>query len=252
MTIESTTADGIGRIVINNPPLNILTREVMASLRSELEKLESDTSLRVLVMAGEGKHFSAGADVGEHLPPEFEQMIPEFLDTVAAIEAFPVPVIAAVQGRCLGGGFELIMGADLIIAAESAKLGQPEIMLGVIPPAACALLPDLCSRGTAAEIVYTGDPVSARQAADAGLVWKVVADDELGNEAQAAAGRIARHSAAALRSAKRSLRVTTDVAHRAAMAAIGKIYIDELMATEDAVEGLNSFLEKRKPTWKHA
>jgi len=252
MTIESTIADGIARVVINNPPLNILTRDVMAALRAELEKLESEQSLRVLVLAGEGKHFSAGADVGEHLPPDFEQMIPEFLDTVAAIDAFPVPVIAAVQGRCLGGGFELVVGADLIVVTESAKLGQPEIMLGVIPPAACALLPDLCSRGMAAEIVYTGDPISAQQAVDAGLAWKVVPDDQLDSEVQDAAGRIARHSAAALRSAKRSLRVTTDVSHRAAMAAIGKIYIDELMATEDAIEGLNSFLEKRQPTWKHA
>ncbi len=252
MTIKSALADGIGRVVINNPPLNILTREVMAALRAELGKLESEPSIRVLVLEGEGKHFSAGADVAEHLPPDFEQMIPEFLDTVSAIETFPVPVIAAVQGRCLGGGFELVLGADLLIATESAKLGQPEIMLGVIPPAACALLPDLCSRGTAAEIVYTGDAISARQAFDAGLAWKVVPDDQLATEVQEAAGRIARHSAAALRSAKRSMRVTTDVAHRAAMAAVGKIYIDELMATEDAIEGLNSFLEKRQPTWKHA
>jgi len=252
MTIESTIADGIARVVINNPPLNILTRDVMAALRAELEKLEAEQSLRVLVLAGEGKHFSAGADVGEHLPPDFEQMIPEFLDTVAAIDAFPVPVIAAVQGRCLGGGFELVVGADLIVVTESAKLGQPEIMLGVIPPAACALLPDLCSRGMAAEIVYTGDPISAQQAVDAGLAWKVVPDDQLDSEVQDAAGRIACHSGAALRIAKRSLRVTTAVTHTAAMAAVGKIYVEELMDTEDALEGLNSFLEKRQPTWKHA
>ncbi len=252
MTIESTIEEGIGRVTINHPPLNILTRNVMAELRAELERLESEQSLRVLLLAAEGKHFSAGADVGEHLPPDFKEMIPEFLDTVAAIEAFPLPVIAAVQGRCLGGGFELVLGADLVIAAESAKLGQPEIMLGVIPPAACALLPDLCPRAAAAEIVFTGEAISAKRGLEMGIVWKVVADDTLREEARDAATKIARHSAAALRIAKRSLRATTAVTHTAAMAAVGKIYVEELMDTEDALEGLNSFLEKRQPTWKHA
>ena len=252
MTVKVNVADGIGTVTLSSPPLNILTRELMASLRSTLRDLQTEPSLRVLLLTADGKHFSAGADVGEHLPPDYKEMIPEFLDTVAAIDAFPLPTVAAVRGRCLGGGFELVLAADLVVASETAKLGQPEIMLGVIPPAACALLPYLCSRGAAAEIVYTGDPISAQQAANAGLVWKVVTDDELENEAQAAAERIARHSAAALRSAKRSLRATTAVTHTAAMAAVGKIYVEELMDTEDALEGLNSFLEKRQPTWKHA
>jgi len=252
MTVKVNVADGIGTVTLSSPPLNILTRELMASLRSTLRDLQTEPSLRVLLLTADGKHFSAGADVGEHLPPDYKEMIPEFLDTVAAIDAFPLPTVAAVRGRCLGGGFELVLAADLVVASETAKLGQPEIMLGVIPPAACALLPYLCSRGAAAEIVYTGDPISAHQAANAGLVWKVVTDDELENEAQAAAERIARHSAAALRSAKRSLRATTAVTHTAAMAAVGKIYVEELMDTEDALEGLNSFLEKRQPTWKHA
>jgi len=252
MPIHASVEDGIGKLVLSYPPLNILSREVMAELRTKLREMEADRTIRVLLLQAEGKHFSAGADVGEHLPPDYKEMIPEFLDTIAAIDAFPLPTVAAVRGRCLGGGFELVLAADLVVASETAKLGQPEIMLGVIPPAACALLPYLCSRGAAAEIVYTGDPISAQQAADAGLVWKVVADGELENEAQAAAERIARHSAAALRSAKRSLRATTAVAHTAAMAAVGKIYVEELMDTDDALEGLNSFLEKRQPTWKHA
>lgn len=252
MPIHATVEDGVGKLVLSDPPLNILSRAVMAELRAKLRDLAADQTLRVLLLQADGKHFSAGADVGEHLPPDYKEMIPEFLDTVAAIDAFPLPTVAAVQGRCLGGGFELVLAADLVVASESAKLGQPEIMLGVIPPAACALLPDLCPRGAAAEIVFTGEAISAKRGLEMGLVWKVVADDTLGEEARDAATKIARHSGAALRIAKRSLRVTTAVTHTAAMAAVGKIYVEELMDTEDALEGLNSFLEKRQPTWKHA
>lgn len=251
MTIETSLENGIGTITLSNPPLNIMTRDVMAGLRAELQRLESHQSLRVLLLRAEGKHFSAGADVGEHLPPDYQQMIPEFLDTVAAVDSFPLPVVAAVQGRCLGGACELVQAADLVLATESARLGQPEILLGVIPPAACALLPGICGRGAASEIVFTGEALDAPRAQQIGLVWKIVPDDQLDSQALELARLIARHSAAALRIAKRGLRTTTAVTNSAAMAAVGKLYVDELMATEDALEGLNSFLEKRQPTWRH-
>jgi cyclohexa-1,5-dienecarbonyl-CoA hydratase len=243
--------NGIGEIVLNNPPLNILTRDVMHQLREDLAKLRDEASLRVLILRSEGKHFSAGADVGEHMPPEHEEMIPEFIETIGAIDSFPLPVIAAVRGRCLGGGFELIQPADFVIAAESVQLGQPEIMLGVLPPAACALLPQMCAPSVAAEIVFTGDAIDAKQAADYGLVWKVVADDQVEVAALELANRMTRHSAAALRNAKRALREATAQARAHALHKAGRIYVDELMKTRDAVEGLTAFTEKRKVEWKH-
>ncbi len=251
MTVAVKVEDGIGTLTLNNPPVNILTRAVMGTFREEMAKLAAEPSLRVLVLLAEGKHFSAGADVGEHMPPEFEEMIPEFIDTIAAINAFPVPVIAAVRGRCLGGGFELIQPVDLVVAGEGATFGQPEILLGVLPPAACALLEELVSSGLAAEIVFTGDSITAQQAFEAGLVRRVVPDDEVEGEALELAGRIARHSAAALRSAKRALRGGSAARRADALLQAGDIYVGELMQTEDAVEGLRSFLEKRKPEWKH-
>jgi cyclohexa-1,5-dienecarbonyl-CoA hydratase len=243
--------EGIGELVLNNPPLNILTRDVMHQLREHLAQLRDETSLRVLILRSEGKHFSAGADVGEHMPPEYEEMIPEFIETVGAVDSFPLPVIAAVRGRCLGGGFELIQPADFVIASQQASLGQPEIMLGVLPPAACAILPQLCPPSVAAEIVLTGDTIDAALALQHGLVWKVVADSELESTAVELAQRMARHSGAALRNAKRTLREVTAPARAHALHRAGRIYIDDLMQTQDAVEGLKAFTEKRKAEWQH-
>jgi cyclohexa-1,5-dienecarbonyl-CoA hydratase len=178
-------------------------------------------------------------------------MIPEFIATIARLAAFPAPVVAAVRGRCLGGGFELVQAADLVVAGEGAVFGQPEIVLGVLPPAACALLPELCGRVRAAELVLTGDTITAVQARDVGLVTRVVPDDRVDAEAGALAGRLARHSAAALRVTKRALRAGTAPRLAEALRAAERLYLDELMATRDAVEGLTAFLEKRTPTWTH-
>jgi cyclohexa-1,5-dienecarbonyl-CoA hydratase len=223
----------------------------MASLREELASLAAEPSLRVLCLSSEGKHFSAGADVGEHLPPTYEEMIPEFVDTISAIDTFPLPVVAAVQGKCLGGGFEVAMAADIIVAGASASFGQPEIMLGVLPPAACPLLPELCAPGVAAELVFTGDALSAEEAQQAGLVRRVVPDAELEAAVLELAGRMTRHSAAALRIAKRMLRGGREAARADALSRAGEMYVDELMQTKDALEGLQAFMEKRRPTWSH-
>ena len=250
--VTTTTDGGIARVTIAHPPLNILTRALLCELRETLHALAADRSLRVVVLGAAGKHFSAGADVGEHLPPAWKAMVPEFLDTVGALRAFPLPLVAAVRGLCFGGGFELVQGADLVVAGEGASFGQPEIQLGVIPPAACALLPMLAGPALAAEIVLTGDPLTAAQAAAAGLVARVVPDDAVDAEALALAGRIARHSAAALRVAKRALRPPSRERLEAdALAGAGRRYARDLMRTVDATEGLAAFLEKRAPAWTH-
>ena len=250
MSVHASIEDGLGRIVLSHPPLNILTRDVLAGVRRELDRLAGEPSLRVLLLGAEGKHFSAGADVGEHLPPDYRELIPEFMQTVADLVSFPLPVVAAVQGRCLGGGFELAMGADIIVAAEGAIFGQPEILLGVLPPAACVILPRLCSPGVAAEIVLGGDPLSASEAEHEGLVRRVVPESELEEAALEIARKMTRHSAAALRIGKRML-AGDPGAVREALDRAGALYIDELMETDDALEGLQAFVEKRRPEWGH-
>jgi cyclohexa-1,5-dienecarbonyl-CoA hydratase len=251
IALHVAVADGIGRVTLDNPPLNVLTRGVLAELRQTLRRLAEQRDLRVLLLSAAGKHFSAGADVAEHMPPVFRDLIPEFVETVLSLADFPLPVIAAVQGRCLGGGFELVTGADIILAAEDATFGQPEIKLAVFPPAACVLLPALCHRGTAAELLYTGDPMTACQAHEAGLVREVVAAGELDAAAVALARRIARHSAAALRLTKRCVRDAW-VVQRELLFRASRLYVDDLMETDDAVAGLAGFLEKQQPVWRHA
>ncbi|HUH13418.1 MAG TPA: enoyl-CoA hydratase/isomerase family protein [Longimicrobiales bacterium] len=243
---------GIARLTLSAPPLNILTRAVLADVRARLRQLEADSRVRVLLLAAEGPHFSAGADVGEHLPPECDVMIPEFGATARALHDFPLPVLAMVRGRCLGGAFELVQACDIVVAADDALFGQPEIRLGVFPPVACALLGPALGAALAAELLYTGDSLTAAEAEAAGLVRSVVPADELEDAAAALAGRIARHSAAALRSTKRALRAAAAVPAGQGIELATRIYLDDLMATADAVEGLTAFLEKRRPEWRHA
>lgn len=251
MLIDVKSCEGIAHVVLNHPPLNILTQDVLSELRNALSELSTDSTLRVLLLRAEGKHFSAGASVEEHLPGSVEEMIPEFMRTIQAFHDFPAPSVCAVQGRCLGGALELALAADLVVAAEGALFGVPEISLGVIPPAACVQLPRMVPRGVAAALVFTGEPMDARAAMTAGLVLRVVDDDALHHEAMRIALSISGHSAAALRKAKQTLRIGAEVPDTA-MAEASRIYLDDLMNTTDATEGLRSFMEKRQPHWTHS
>jgi cyclohexa-1,5-dienecarbonyl-CoA hydratase len=250
MGVTRTTDGGVARLHLSWPPLNILTRAALGELRAALAAAAADTTLRVLLLTAEGRHFRRRRCAGAPAP-DHEALIPEFLDTVAAIVEFPAPVIAAVRGRCLGGGFEVVQAADLIVAGEGASFGQPEIVLGVLAPAACVLLPRLAGSQGAAEIVYTGDPIPAPEALRLGIVRRVVPDGEVEDAAAALARRIARHSAAALRLAKRALRAAFDASPDSAFQRAAALYRDDLMATADAVEGLRAFVEKRDPVWRH-
>ncbi len=249
--IRTSVEGGVATMTIARPPVNVLTLALLRELGGCLERLAPVGDLRAVVLAAEGKHFSAGADVGEHLTPSYRELIPAFLRTLEAVASFPLPVIAAVRGRCLGGGFELVQMADLIVAGAGASFGQPEILLGVTAPAACAMLPRLTHRGTAAEILFTGEAIGAERALACGLVQRVVADERVEEEALSIARRCAGLSAAALRMMKRTLLATAGLPRTEALRAAGAVYMDELMQTADAGEGLSAFVEERTPVWRH-
>lgn len=235
------------------PPANLLDRATVAALDAALDEVAARSDLGGVVLRGRGDHFSYGASVQEHLPGELEAMLPEFHALLRRIgDPKLPPVLALVGGRCLGGGLELALACDLVAVTPGAELGCPEVRLGVFPPAAAALLPLRLGAGEALRMVVHGHVVDAAVARRSGLAELEFTGHD--PEAEAAAWLAERHrplSAAALRQARHAARWPWREALGTRLEALERQYLDELMATEDAHEGLTAFLERRLPTWKH-
>lgn len=242
--------DGVGWLSLDRPPVNVLNIALLEQLEAALDRLAHRDDLRVLVLRAEGKLFSAGVDVGDHTPARVGTMLPLFDRVCRALADFPVPTLAAVQGHALGGGCELVLCCDLAVAAAGARLGQPEIKLAAIAPVAALRLAQLAGRRVAADLLFGGEPLDAAAAREAGLLNAVVAPEELDGWVARKAAQLAGLSAVALRHTKRALAAGTgDWA--AALPALERLYLDELMASADAREGLAAFLDKRAAVWTH-
>lgn len=238
----------VGYLTLNRPPLNVLNIAMLRELSAALEVAAGASAQKALVVRAEGKMFSAGVDVADHTAERVPEMIPLFDCTCAALAEFPAPTLAVVHGHALGGGCELALCCDFVIAAESANLGQPEIKLATIAPIAALRLPRLVGYRRAVELMFTGETLGAAEAARIGLVNRAVPPGELGREVEALLGRLRGLSAAALRLCKRAVRLGAD--GWAKLAEMEILYLDELMATHDAHEGVAAFIEKRAPVWR--
>lgn len=240
---------GLLRLRLNRPKANIVDAAMIAALRSALGEHRSGRRLRAALLDAEGPHFSFGASVPEHLPGSFEGMLRGLHALLRELLTFPVPVLVAVRGQCLGGGLELATAGSRIFAAPGATMGQPEMKLAVFPPAASCLLPERIGQFRAEELLFTGRSVGAEEALRIGLV-DVLAEDP---EAAAIAWyeeALAPLSAGSLRLAVRAARIGFLERVTEKLDAVERLYIEELMATRDAVEGLTAFLEKRPPAWE--
>lgn len=225
----------------------------MGELTQALAEASADRSLKLVVLKGAGDQFSYGASVPEHTPDQVDAMLPEFHALLRAMNDLPLPpLMALVQGRCLGGGFEVALGCDLIAATDDALLGCPEIHLGVFPPAGSALLPLRVSAGHASAMLLAGSTVEAEEGARIGLVDVPLGDttNPLVAVEAWAAKNLLRHSGAALRQGRKAARWPWTRAIHEELPRLEQQYLQELMATEDAVEGIQAFLDKRKPEWK--
>jgi cyclohexa-1,5-dienecarbonyl-CoA hydratase len=250
-TIHASVASGLARITLDRPPVNVLTTAMMRDLAAALRRVAADDAVRVVRLDAAGKTFSAGVDVGDHLGDLLPSMMAALAGLFVAFDGVPQPVVAVVQGAALGGGLEVVLGCDLVIASEKATFGQPEIKLGVFAPPATVLLPRRIGLGASSAMLLTGESVNAAEARRLGLVHEVFAVEEFEARATAWIERLLGLSGAALRHAKRALRESSGMTVSDAHARVHDIYMNDLMATEDAHEGLRSFVEKRSAVWKH-
>ena len=238
------------RIVLDRPKGNLLSREMVHAIEAALRP-EAAAGRKWVTIEGAGGDFSFGAMIQEHLPGPMAEVLPETHALLRQLLGLPVVTAALVEGRCLGGGFELALACDVIIASEDASIGFPEIALSAFPPAGAALLPLRIGASRAAEALITGVSRPAAEWQDAGLVASVVPRGALIEGAGAwFDAHLAPRSRVALAAAASASRLTLRTAAEPALAAAERLYIERLLPTQDATEGVRAFIEKRDPRWR--
>ena len=245
------------RLRLARPKANIVDAAMIAALqkafdahRGNAAHRTSAVQHRAVLVDAEGSHFSFGASVEEHLAERCAGMLASLHALLLSMLEWPVPILVAVKGQCLGGGLELAMGGSLIFAANDAKLGQPEIQLGVFAPAASCLLPPRIGQAAAEDLLFSGRSIGADEALRLGLVSSVSADPEAAALAyfdQHLAGKSASSLACAVAAARGGYLIRV----RRRIAEVERLYLDRLMQTRDANEGLAAFIAKRPPKWEH-
>ena len=248
---QLTNENGIARITLNRPKHNVLNREMMQELTSVLAELKGNADLKCVVLAAQGPSWCAGVEVLDHKPELAPDMIRIFDALLRQIHAFALPSIAAVNGACLGGGMELAIACDMVVAAKSAVFGLPEIKLGFFPPYAAVRLPHLAGPSRAIEICTTGRRYSADAMHQMGIVCDVFDDDALEEGLARLTGEIQQASPLILTLSKKAVTRHTAMALHDAMDSVNDMFLNQLMKTEDTLEGIRSFEEKRRPEWKN-
>lgn len=245
-TISLEFADHVARLRLNSPPQNVITFQMMDELRAAIEQVEQQPVVSVII-SGSEKAFSSGVDVAAHTPDRVEEMLRLFHSVIRSVVACRKITIAAVQGNCLGGGAELAMVCDLVFSSPHALWGFPEIKLGCFPPVACAGLAAVVGPKHAADLIFTGRQIDGTEAAAIGLANEALGTCE--ERADEFARAFADLSPKALEITKKAI-YSWDAFHfdKGLMKA-EQVYVEELMKTEDAKEGINAFMQKRSPKW---
>jgi cyclohexa-1,5-dienecarbonyl-CoA hydratase len=242
-------APPVARLVLSHPPVNVIDIAMMEELAQALGEIEARSDLSVVVLSGAGKAFSAGVDVAAHTPDKVEGMLVKFHAVIRALVASRKVTVAAVHGHCLGGGAEIAMVCDVVYTTASAEWGFPEIKLGCYPPVACTALAALVGQKRAAELILTGRAISGIEAAEMGLANRAVADEELTGAVDRLLEELVRLSPAALAITKKAVYAWDAMHFDKGLARAEKTYLEELMKTADAQEGVRAFMDKRTPKW---
>ena len=238
------------RLRLAKPKANLIDAAMIRALADVFDSYRTNSNLLAALVDHEGPHFSFGASVEEHLPAQCEQMLNSLHALLGTMLDWPRPVLVAIRGQCLGGGLELAMAGNLLFAAPDAQLGQPEMKLGVFAPAASVLLPLRIGQARAEDLLLSGRSISALQAATWGLVNEV-ADDPVAAALLYFEKNLMGKSAAALACAIQAAREPFAELARARLDDVEALYLEKLMSTRDANEGLQAFIEKRQPKWEH-
>jgi cyclohexa-1,5-dienecarbonyl-CoA hydratase len=251
--IQLVTEDRVGRVKFARPPLNVFHIEMMREIGDAVERVTGEREVVAIVFeAAEGtRAFSAGVAVEEHVAETIYQMLEAFHHIFRALEAAAKPALAVVDGAALGGGCELVAACDIVIASERARFGQPEIKLGVFPPVAAILLPRVIGEKRARELILTGELIDAPEALRLGLVNYGVNSAQLEQKLQEILNRLRELSAPALEATRRALDAGRGQSFDETLRRVENLYLNELMKTEDAREGVRAFMEKRKPSWRN-
>ena len=245
--------DRVARITLSRPPVNILNIAMMREINEALNSCAPNRDLAAIVFdaAPDCRAFSGGVAVEEHVEETIFQMLDSFHAIFRALEQIARPTIAIVDGPALGGGCELVAACDIAVASNRARFGQPEIKLGVFPPVAAVLLPRVIGDKRARELILTGDMIDAAEALSLGLVNYVVPSGALEEKTSELLGKFRELSAMALEHTKRAIDAGHGRSLDSALKQVENMYLNELMKTYDATEGINAFVEKRKPVWRN-
>jgi cyclohexa-1,5-dienecarbonyl-CoA hydratase len=248
LTLEA--SGSLAHITLTHPPLNVIDFQMMDELLEALHTLGQHKEISAVVLSGGERSFSAGVDVAVHTPDKIQAMLQKFHSVIGALAKCSKITIAEVHGVCLGGGAELAMVCDMAFTTDKAKWGFPEISLGCYPPVACAALAALVGQKRAANLVFTGRTFTGEEAAQWGLANEAHPEGELREVLQGTLDLLLKLSPAALASAKKAFYAWDSIHLDKGLARAEKIYLEELMQTEDVKEGISAWLEKRKPEWK--
>lgn len=245
--------DGVAIVTIARPPANALSRGIIAEINELLDAVENDDAVRVLVLHGEGRFFSAGADIKEFTEvstgEEFSKLASHGQAVFERVETFPKPVIAAIHGAALGGGLELAMSCHIRFVTETAKLGLPELQLGLIPGfGGTQRLPRYVGVAKAAEMLFTSDPISGAEAVQWGLANRAFADEELLDATLQLAKKVAKKSPIALKNAIQALQYAKPASFYEGIQVEAKSF-GTVFVSADAQEGIQAFIEKREPVF---
>ncbi|HZQ25326.1 MAG TPA: enoyl-CoA hydratase/isomerase family protein [Terriglobales bacterium] len=238
------------RIMLHNPPLNVIDVPMMRELQQVLSEVDARPDISTIVIEGVGSAFSAGVDIKAHTPDKVDEMLREFHSVIRALVATRKVTICAVRGACLGGGAEIALVCDMVYTARDASWGFPEIRLGCYPPVAAVALPAVVGQKKAEELILTGRQISGEESVAIGLANKSARSEEVSGLVNETLAQLSRLSPAALGIAKKSVYAWDAIHFDKGLARAENIYHEELMATDDAHEGIKAFLEKREPRWK--